>query len=91
MHKHTHAGYHAKTHSNGFMNGVGDDGETEVDAYPEEGPLYSGTHSLRRIPKNTSSKMPMVCDGLVCTREGVRGGWREMVIEQAKHVNFLTS
>ena len=53
----THTGYHAAA-PNGFMNGMGDELEqNEDDAYPEDGPLHSGTHSLRRIP---ASKSPMV-------------------------------
>ena len=41
------------------MNGVEDEMEqNEDDAYPEDGPLFSGTHGLRRIPN--LSKSPMV-------------------------------
>ena len=44
------------------MNGVGDDHEAQLeeDAYPEDGPLYSGTHSLRRIRNTSAPKMPSV-------------------------------
>ena len=55
----TYTGYHAVA-ANGFVNGMGDELEqNEEDAYPEDGPLHSGTQSLRRI-RNTTSKTPMV-------------------------------
>ena len=55
----TYIGYHAVA-PNGFVNGMGDElKHNEEDAYPEDGPLHSGTHSLRRI-RNTTSKTPMV-------------------------------
>ena len=51
------AGYHL-TAPNGFVNGMGDESEqNEDDAYPEEGPLFSGAQSLRRIP---NSRSPLV-------------------------------
>lgn len=56
-----YTGYH-ETAPNGFINYEGDD-QSEVnedDAYPEDGPLYSGTHSLKRIRGTTPSKTQMV-------------------------------
>ena len=39
---------------NGFMNGILDeDGLAEVDVYPADGPLHSGTNSLRRVKSTT--------------------------------------
>jgi hypothetical protein len=50
-------GYHTVA-PNGFVNGMGDEMEqNEDDAYPEDGPLYSGADSLRRVP---NSRSPMV-------------------------------
>ena len=55
-----YTGYHPVA-SNGFVNGMGDELEqNEDDAYPEDGPLHSGTHSLRRIRNTTTSKTPIV-------------------------------
>ena len=75
-HSHTHT--HTHTHTltgyaaapNGFMNGVGDDHEAQLeeDAYPEDGPLYSGTHSLRRIRNTSAPKMPVVSPYLYILR-----------------------
>ena len=56
----THTGYHPVA-PNGFVNGMGDELEqNEDDAYPEDGPLHSGTHSLRRIRNTTTTKTPLV-------------------------------
>lgn len=46
---------------NGFVNGVMDeDGQTEVDVYPADGPLQSGTNSLRRIKGSNGTKLGKV-------------------------------
>ena len=58
-----YAGYNSSA-PNGFVNGMGDDVEqNEDDAYPEDGPLQSGAHSLRRVP---NSRSPMVVTTQFC-------------------------
>ena len=52
------ADLHNVTAQNGFVNGVmDDDGHSEVDQYPADGPLQSGTNSLRRIKGSTGTKV----------------------------------
>ena len=56
-HIHIHTGLRITT-QNGFMNGVTEEGHTDTDVYPD-GPLTSGTHSLRRIKTTTQTARMM--------------------------------
>ena len=46
---------------NGFLNGLEEEeGHTDADIYPVDGPLQSGMQSLRRIKTNTNTKLSKV-------------------------------
>jgi len=47
------------TTQNGFMNGLSEEGHTDADVYPVDGPLPSGTQSLRRIKSTTNTARMM--------------------------------
>ena len=57
-HTHTHTGLRVTT-QNGFMNGLSEEGHTDADVYPVDGPLPSGTQSLRRIKSTTTTARMM--------------------------------
>ena len=86
-HIHIHTGLRITT-QNGFMNGVTEEGHTDTDVYPD-GPLTSGTHSLRRIKTTTQTARMMtrvyrlsVCLYLYISVSGGREGRKRRVEEK---------
>ena len=66
---HIHTGLRITT-QNGFMNGVTEEGHTDADVYPD-GPLTSGTHSLRRIKTTTQTARMMTRVGRLSVHPSV--------------------